>query len=199
VPPKRTGYRFTKGIVNLPLLFDSKGNKIMIEKNGKIKPKVKDGLRYLFWEIDNQDVQLLQEVLLIYRYFECPVYYHRSMRGYHFLSLKELTIKAWSKAIIDLRPTNDMYPPITLRIKANKYKNELNQFRLGDIIGNEDNDLKLTKLKRWIDIQAIGLINMYYYVVTYPMDNNDIDNKLNLEQREKEFLKQIEDSDGHGF
>lgn len=189
---KRTNYRFTKGIVNLPLLFDSKGNKIMIEKNGKIKPKVKDNLRYLFWEIDHQDTQLVQEVLLVYRYYECPVYYHKSMRGYHFISLKELETKTWSKAIMDLRPTNEMYPPITLRIKANKYKNELLQFRIGDI---ENSNLELATLKLWIERQSMGLINKYYYVVTYPMDNNDIDNKLNLEQREKEFLKQIEDSE----
>lgn len=189
--------------MNLPLLFDSKGNKII---NDKGKPTVKPNLRYLFWEIDNQDTQLLQEVLLVYKYYKCPVYYHKSMRGYHFISLKELTTKIWGKAVTDLRPTNDMYPPITLRIKANKYKNELQQFRIGDIINSDDKFTmpQLQTLKTWLESQFIGLINKYYYVVTYPMDNNDIDKKLTLKQREKEFLQQIENSpnvieDGLGF
>lgn len=180
--------------MNLPLLFDSKGNKII---NDKGKPTVKPNLRYLFWEIDSQDKQLLKEVLLVYEYYELDVYVHESMRGYHFISLEELPTKTWGKAVTDLRPTNDMYPPITLRIKPNKYKRELIAFRRGfihnNVIDGRTND-KIRELKLWIESQFIGLINKHYYLVTYPMDNNDIDNKLTLKQREREFLQQIEDS-----
>lgn len=187
---KRTNQRFTKGIVNLPLIFNHNGEKI-IEENGK--PKVMKGFRYLFWEIDNQDLQLLQEVLLVYRHYGLSVYYHKSMRGYHFFSLKPMEIGLWSKAVTDLRPTNEMYPPITLRIKPNKYVNELKAFRDGFIHAYYANIYleKLAQLRLWIERQNIGLINKYYYVVSYHMDNNDIDHKLTLKEREQEFLDQI--------
>lgn len=166
-------------------------------RNGKLKPMYDHDKRFLFWENDTKDTFNKESALSVYRYFDLSCYWHESMRGYHFYSLEPIPIDIWKYAIKMLRPLNLDYPPITLRLKPNKYVGENKLFKIGGIefYGNHDIGMDLAQFKFWLEHGMIGLISKKYYVITYPMDNNDVTHDLTLKEREHEFEKQIEDSE----
>ena len=133
------------------------------------RPKLISNWRYLFWEIDTTDKEVLSFVLSVYRDLHLPVYAHRSLRGYHFLSVKPIQEPIWNNAITQLRKTNDTYPPITLRINPNKYESEKEIFYEGfiqsEVYHYDTKRLRyLIRMKKWERIQE------QYILVWYNID-----------------------------
>lgn len=161
---------WTAGILNLPLLYDKAGNVVMQKnKSGRIVKAVDTYFRYLFFELDNTDNDLLSIVLNTYKKYDLPVYVHRSMRGYHFLSTRAITKELYWQAINEIKYLNPKCPLVTIRIKSNKWINEKNIFKEGFIQTDNYNncDLTLMQLKTWIERQAIGLIAKHFKVLRY--------------------------------
>ncbi len=136
----------------------------------QLRPKLNSSFRYLFWEIDNQEIMELEKVIALYKTMRLPLIVHKTMRGYHFISVKPITKDLWNYAITILRPTNESYPPITLRVLANKYDNELTTFR--DIFTVvEDCHTDTTYLRNWIYQQNMNKIQENYILVYYSIGN----------------------------
>lgn len=162
-----------------------------------LKPRLISEHRYLFWEIDNQDDQVLHEVLDVYRVLELPVYVHMTYRGYHFLSVKPIEKQVWNWAIQLLRRTNTRFPPVTLRVLANKYHNELSYYRDGFCI--YPNVYKVHKdteyLKKYIENQDIISLEHYYMIVFYRLPEQNKLDSMTLEQRDTFQQEQIANSE----
>lgn len=164
--------------------LESKEIRMIFRNYSTLRPKLITEWRYLFWEIDSRENALMENVLEIYRMLRLPVYIHKTMRGYHFLSVKPIKESIFKWAITHLRAlgtleqispalqiyySNDKYPPITLRIKPNKYVNEEIIFKDGWIMSDvEHSDTK--QLRDWINYQNLDKIAQYYQLVWYPID-----------------------------
>jgi len=70
--------------------LESKQIKMIFRNFRTLYPKVLTQWRYLFWEIDTIDRVTELKVLNVYFNLGLPVYYHRSMNGFHFLSVKPI-------------------------------------------------------------------------------------------------------------
>lgn len=167
---KPTSEYWTAGILNLPLLYDNAGNVIMQKnKSGKVVKAVNPIFRYLFFELDTLEENQLHQVLNTYKRYNLPVYVHRSMRGYHFLSVKPIAKELYYQAINEIKPLNPKCPLVTIRIKSNKWIDEKQVFKIGMIMtdNNGNYDLSTAQLKTWIERQAIGLIAKHFKVLRY--------------------------------
>lgn len=155
--------------------LDTRIMKLIWRNYKSLHPKFASSWRYLFWEIDDTDNDTLTSVLEVYKYLKLPVYVHRSMRGYHFLSVKPIEESLWKFATDRLRNTNEKYPPITLRINPNKYIDEDKIFYEGFVMGNEHSDTK--QLRNWIISKDFNKIGEKYQLVYYHIDKiqEDID------------------------
>lgn len=173
--------------------IDSKHIKMIWRNFKTLRPKVKGNWRYLFWEIDDSEETALDKVIAIYRILKLPMYVHRSMRGYHFLSVKPITKELWNWAITQLRDSNETYPPITLRVKPNKYINEDKIFNEGFIIAeNYHSDTK--QLRDWIVNQNLVKLGEQYQLVNYPFPKQEELDNMGYEQRLEYQQRQIEES-----
>lgn len=102
----------------------------LLQKNShSVKVKRKAIHRYLFFELDDLDVSHFQFVLAIYHKYNLPVFYHRTMRGWHFICIKPIDEKLWQEALTELKPLNTACPHVTLRIKPNKWVGEREIFQ----------------------------------------------------------------------
>lgn len=161
-----------------------------------LKPKLKSAWRYLLWEIDTQNTKAVEEVIAMYNYLKLPVYVHKTMRGFHFLSVKPIQEDSWHYAIDILRKTNPDYPPTTLRIQANKYVGELDVFKDGYIldITNESKHYDTYKLREWIENFNLVQLQQNYVIVFYPFPDQSKLESMSLSERANFQLKQIEES-----
>lgn len=137
----------------------------------QLRPKIETDWRYLFWEIDTKDKDVLDIVLKVYNDLDLPIYVHESMRGYHFLSVKPIMNDVFLDAISKLRPTNLDYPPLTLRIKPNKYVGELNYYNKSFIISRVYHS-DTEQLKKLMLTQQLEKIAHNYYTVWYRLDGS---------------------------
>jgi|SRR6185503_12351493 len=149
--------------------LDSKTLKLIFRNYRTLRPKLISDWRYLFWEIDNHEQNNLAFVLSIYQQLELPVYVHKTMRGYHFFSIKPILEIQWNNAITALRNTNTSYPPITLRINPNKYVGEYEIFRDGFVVMPKQHSDTL-QLRTWIESCAFSKIQEQYMLVWYNID-----------------------------
>lgn len=150
-------------------LIDSKMIKQIFRNFRTLRPKLLTDYRYLFWEIDTREDSVLQNVVDVYAYLELPVYIYKSMRGFHFMSVYPIKKAVFQWAIKQLRHTNDGYPPITLRIKPNKYVNEEMVFKEGWIISNRYHT-DTQQLMKMILAQDFNRLGELYQVVWYNID-----------------------------
>lgn len=171
--------------------IDSKTIKMIFKNFRTLRPKLNSIWRYLFWEIDNQEETTLQDVVEVYRFMRLPVYVHKTMRGYHFISVKPICEVVMNLAISYVRNTNIKYPPLTLRIKPNKYPNEDKVWHEGFIISDVFH--KDTQyLRNWIVEQDFTKIQEHYQLVWYPIPDQDKLESMSYEDRLKFELEQIE-------
>lgn len=131
-----------------------------------LRPHFESQYRYLFWEIDTKDNDVLAEVIAVYRRLQLPIVFHPSMRGYHFMSVKPLDMQVWRESVKELRHTNLEYPPLTLRLKPNKYLGEVTEFNRVMVISTAYHSDSV-ELKNLIHTQQIEKIAQKYYVVYY--------------------------------
>lgn len=180
--------------------IDTKVIKMIFRNFRSLRPKLNSTWRYLFWEIDNQEEELLYEVLEIYRFMKLPVYVHKTMRGYHFLSVKPICDSVFQWCISNIRRTNPKYPPLTLRIKPNKYQNEKEIWNEGFIIADTfHSDTKY--LRDWIVNQDYVKLQEHYQIVWYPLkktqeelDNMSFEQRLKYEQEQIDFERYLTDN-----
>ena len=157
-------------MVNLPIILDNGKPIKYVTDEGKEKYEVVPNMRYPFFELDNYGYFL--KVMSAYEDLKLPVYAHKTMRGYHFISLVALQKECYAQWIKPLMKYNPKCPMVTLRIKPNKWVDEQKVFQTGTIIPNGAGDMaisELEKVKMWIEHQFIGLLKMNYYVVKYRM------------------------------
>lgn len=177
---QRTNESFTIGIVNLPIvLFNDRPKKYKVFKKDTNryhdKYAVIPDLRYPFFEYDTRgeyDREAIETILHSYRRLKLPVYSHRTMRGWHFISLVALHKDYYSEWIKPLMKFNPKCPMVTLRIKPNKWVGEKEIWNDGMIICNDASEVAIKQLeqfKTWIERQHIGLLGLKYYIVRYKM------------------------------
>lgn len=122
--------------------------------------------RYLFFELDSLDSDQFNFVLDVYKKYQLPVYYHRSMRGWHFLCVKPVKEDIWQTALTEIKPLNMACPHITLRIKPNKWIGEMQVFRVGNIwMPALHSDTE--RLKNWMELQDYYHLKKQYMIVNY--------------------------------
>lgn len=150
-------------------LVDSTTIKSIFRNWRTLHPKLLTDWRYLFWELDSKNEIDLQTVIDVYNYLELPVYIHNSMRGYHFMSVKPIKKAVMQWASQQLRKTNDTYPPITIRIKPNKWVGEESEYQKGWIISSTFHS-DTQQLMKWILAQNFTKIGEQYQLVWYSID-----------------------------
>jgi len=118
---------WTYGMLAIPLVFD--GSVPVWEKGRPLYQELKAGLskteRYLFFEIDTQDMTIYHKVMREFLIMDIDVYVHASKRGFHFYSVKKLPIKVWAEKLKQmLREYNPAWVGLALRLLPNKYQDE---------------------------------------------------------------------------
>lgn len=198
IPIKRIDNNYTQmAYITTQNEIDTKIIKMIFRNFRTLRPKLNSIWRYLFWEIDNQNEELLYEVLEIYRFMKLPVYVHKTMRGYHFLSVKPICESVFNWCISNIRTTNPKYPPLTLRIKPNKYPNEDKVWNEGFIIADTYHaDTKY--LRDWIVNQDYVKLQEHYQLVWYKLsktqeelDNMTLEQRLIYEQEQIDFEREL--------
>lgn len=135
---------------------------------------VRSDWRYLFFEIDNKNTENVNSVIAVFDSLKLPLYYHETMRGYHFFSVKPINWQEWNSAILRLQVLNPKYPPITLRVNANKYPNEKQYFLNGHVMtpnGKKHTDTMY--FKKWIEEENFAKLREQYYLVWYSLANGN--------------------------
>lgn len=155
-----------------------------------LRPKFNSRWRYFYWELDSLDN--FEVIVDVYKYLRLPVYAHRSMRGWHFISIKPISMDLFQWAVDKVRWTNEDYPPITLRIKPNKYIGEPEVFNDGLIL-SETNHSDTTQLVKWIKEQNFVRISEGYQLVWYSLKQAKEHENDSLEKRTELFEQQIEE------
>lgn len=141
---------------------------IQSKNNSKTFPKMKrqTKMRYLYFELDTLEEDAINQVLEIYKFANLPVYYHRTMRGMHFLSIKPINENLWLFWLSKIKHLNPACPHVTLRIKPNKWVGEKDIWLQGWEY-NPMNHGDTHKLKKIIENQDIPLLESKYFVVHY--------------------------------
>lgn len=177
----RTGDLWTAGLVNCPLLFENGKPVFRVGSSGKPIKATNPSLRFLLFELDTLDNDAFQKVHEVYSKYEIPYLAHRSMRGWHFLSVKSIPKELYWQAIREIKPLNPECPLITIRVKPNKWVNEAQLFKQVIIepfnyLHNADNELR--EFARLLRYQMLGLMATKYKVVRYAIDCPKCHSKL---------------------
>lgn len=157
--------------------IDSKTIKSIWRNWKTLRPKFETQWRYLFWEIDTTYEPVFEFVKSTYEQLDLPVIIHRTMNGYHFISIKPILEPIWKTTIERLRPTNKEYPPITLRIKPNKYVGEMIEYNKMFVISTSYHK-DTQELAKWIKCQDIERIIRDYYVVWYKFNGQTVEEMI---------------------
>jgi hypothetical protein len=147
----------------------------MVWNNFKsLHPKFDTKWKYLLWELDELNNEYFEEIVGYYGYLELPLYVHRTMRGWHFISIKPITNEVWRDTCNALQYTNPDFPRITLRIKPNKYINEERIFNQGYCI-MEKYHYDTNHLRNLIISGNYEVLGQKYQLVYYPFDGKEHD------------------------
>lgn len=160
----RTGDSMTVGILNFP--------------------KFNNQLRYTFFEQDNKDKYVAFDIVQCYNRHALSCYMHDTGKGFHYFNVLPLPKKEHAMIMRELRMIYDSRCPYnTLRVKANKWVNEVNTFRKGLIFtcDSDDRTKELELLKRWIENQNMRFIKEVFETVEYPL-------VITEEEREKGLI-----------
>lgn len=143
-------------------------------KQNRILPIPDTSSRYFFWELDTLEPSFINHIYELYRELHLPVFIHNSARGLHFICLVELPPVTWSKLVAKARSTNKRFPPTTLRVKANKYVDEIEYYKHGHIEYNQCEDpeecFKIREFQFMLTNQQLGLMAQRYFIVRYRID-----------------------------
>lgn len=95
----------------------------VVNRDPKIPKGTPNADRYTFFEIDTPDLRTHEFVLKIYQNFGINVCSIRCGQGYHYFG-DVVNIQTWREWYEVLKPLNEKYPPLTLRI-TKKRENEV--------------------------------------------------------------------------
>lgn len=159
-----------KIIIESRAVLDNKTIQRIIEDNFDLRKekllKRKTEFRYVFFELDSLATDELNYVLQTYKAFELPVYYHRTMRGWHFLSVKPIEENSYHACMNLIKHLNTACPHITLRIRPNKWVGEMQIFKVGNIQMQALHS-DTVRLKQWLELQDYYRLKKQYMIVNY--------------------------------
>lgn len=151
----RSKENWTWGIVNIPLIFGHNNRlginpKTIIRKvahNARCYNKPYYALdksqRYLWFESDTLDQFFHFRLLSFYESLNIDVYWHRTMKGYHYITFYLMERYAY-EALIDI--LKEQYKNGTfyysLRIVPNKWIGEQDIWKIGAIVNNNSGHVK---------------------------------------------------------
>lgn len=136
-----------------------------------LRPKFDSEYRYPFWEIDTKDESIRDNIIGAYTSRDLPVFVQESQNGYHFISLKPILKCTWEIFVNELRFTNPNWPPVTIRIKPNKYVGEINIYRNNWIISRVFHR-DTADFKKLVDTQQLEKLQHNYIIVWYRLDGS---------------------------
>ena len=146
---QRTNENWTYGIINIPLLFGHNNRlgvtpRTIMRKfahNAKCYKKPYYALnkkyRYLWFEQDNKAYSLHRKILLLYASKGIDVFWHETMKGYHYITLHLMERLEYDKLIENIKAyfqNGSFY--YSLRIVPNKWVNESRYWYHGYVIDN---------------------------------------------------------------
>lgn len=139
----------------------------MIWRNFKsYHPRIHSKYRYFFYEVDTHDMSVINHVVSLYCDMKLPVLVHKTLHGYHFISVKPILRDDMIRAVDKVSHLNPKYPPITLRIMANKSPTELEYWKDSFIVSDKYH-YDTRNLHQLIMNQKIEDIAQKYIVVWY--------------------------------
>lgn len=152
---QRTKENWTYGIINIPLLYGH-NNRHGINPRSILKkvahnakcynkpfPVLNKRYRYLWFELDTIDGQAHDKVLRFFERKQIDVYYHRTMKGYHYITLKQYPSEHYDHIVNVMKERFDngtFY--YSLRIIPNKWINEVSVWYNGDMVNNGSGHIK---------------------------------------------------------
>jgi len=96
----------------------------ILDKDGKKN----SNLKLFFFEIDSHDKDLVNIILALYQNHNLDVIFHKTKKGFHFISPTLISLEKWKYCHSLLLEINPKCPQICLRIMGNKYPNEYEYF-----------------------------------------------------------------------
>lgn len=104
-----------------------------IKLNERFEPKAQNYYRYVFFELDTLMEDIVDCVIQVFKDYRLPLYYHRTMRGWHFFCVKPVNEELYHEIMNRLKPFNMDCPHVTMRIRPNKWIGEPEIFRIHNV------------------------------------------------------------------
>lgn len=197
---ERTKENWTYGIINIPLIYGH-NNRCGVNPRSILRkwahnakcyrkpfPCVDKKYRYMWFELDTTDKHQHEDVLEFFRTnLQLDVYWHRSMKGYHYISLglfEIVTYQYWMDTMKELFNNATFF--YALRIVPNKWTEEKSVWYNGRI---ENNDSGHIKQLQYIE-KAINQPYVFNYNKTIPKTVEMLDNMFCISRYE--FKKNLQ-------
>lgn len=103
------------------------------QRYAQYEPKGIGYYRYIFFELDDLTESNFNYVRSVFARYKLPVFYHRTMRGWHFFCIKPQTEELYVEIMNILKPLNMACPHVTMRIRPNKWEGEPAIFQIHGI------------------------------------------------------------------
>ena len=190
---QRTKENWTYGIINIPLLYGH-NNRLGVNPRtilrkfahnakcyGKPFPALDKRFRYMWFELDTQNIGQHKAVLYYFQQNKIDVYWHRTAKGYHYITLWQLSKEQYD---IHMNYLKDYFDNLTfsysLRIIPNKWQNEIGVWYESDIILNGSGHSKqLAYIKH-----SINQLYVFNYNRTIPKTVAMLDNMFCISRYE---------------
>lgn len=173
----RTRENWTYGIINIPLLYGHNNRhgvnpRTIIKKvahNAKCYrtpfPALDKSQRYLWFESDTDTPYEHYKILDYFERYDIDVYWHRTMKGYHYITLHLMPLQKYEDTINALKEEfNNGTFYYSLRIIPNKWENEESVWYVGTIENNGSGHIKQLQYIQ----QAINQPYVFNYNRTIP-------------------------------
>lgn len=162
---QRTRENWTYGIINIPLLYGHNNRKgvnpkTIIRKfahNAKCYrkpfPALDKSKRYLWFELDIININSHYEVLEFFNWLKLDVFWHRTAKGFHYITLGLFTLDDYNKLVDIMKDDfNNGTFYYSLRIVPNKWENENSVWYTGDVEDNGSGHfLQLRRIQKAIN------------------------------------------------
>lgn len=191
---QRTRENWTYGIINIPLLFGH-DNRCGVNPRSILRkvahnakcyrkpfPCLNKSKRYVWFELDTTDINQHESVLEYFQYsLLSNVFWHRTMKGYHYITMKLLPEQEYRQEIDFLKSKFDNLTfSYSLRIVPNKWINEVGVWYNGNI---EQYTAESIKQLQYIQ-KAINQKYIFNYNRTIPKTVELLDNMFCISRYE---------------
>lgn len=174
---ERSKENWTYAIINIPLLYGHNNKhgvnpKTILKKvahNAKCYrkpfPALDKSKRYLWFELDTHLQSHHKELLDFFEELNIDVYYHRTMNGYHYITMQLFPREQYDKLVTDMKERfNNGTFYYSLRIVPNKWINENSVWYNGNIINNGSGHIRQLQYIQ----NAINQLYIFNYNRTIP-------------------------------